>query len=310
MTYNIHSGVGSDKRYDLGRIRRVLNDERPDIAALQELECRSGRTSHDDQANILANDLVLKSFFCATRPAEEGSFGIAVMSAFPVLHQQQYDLSYQTHREPRYCLRVDLEVEAGAVLHVFNCHLGLGTRERAFQRTQMVSDAILLSEELHHPIVLMGDFNDRPISVVHRILRQHFTDAFTAAGKHWGPTSPPDRNGEGMSSAPGYWESSRICGQSPNTAISHSATSASRLVRSHFRELRPINRPRPGWSRRDGREFRCWLAGMRGRVPSRHASASSCCGRSAIGPHHTDGIAARIEQFSAERVRLNQHLLT
>ena len=40
MTYNIHSGVGVDQRYDLGRIRRVLNDERPDVAALQELECR------------------------------------------------------------------------------------------------------------------------------------------------------------------------------------------------------------------------------------------------------------------------------
>ena len=52
----------------------------------------------------------------------------------------------------------------------------------------MVSDAILLSKELHHPVVVMGDFNDRPISVVHRTLRKHFTDAFTAAGKRWGPT--------------------------------------------------------------------------------------------------------------------------
>ena len=188
MTYNIHSGVGVDQRYDLGRIRRVLDDERPHIAALQELECRSWRTSYDDQSNVLANDLPLKSFFCATRSAEQGSFGIAVLSAFPVLHQQQYDLSYQTHREPRYCLRVDLEVEPGAVLHVFNCHLGLGARERTFQRKQMMSDAILLSEELHHPVVLMGDFNDRPISVVHRNLRTHFIDAFTAAGKRWGPT--------------------------------------------------------------------------------------------------------------------------
>jgi endonuclease/exonuclease/phosphatase family metal-dependent hydrolase len=34
----------------------------------------------------------------------------------------------------------------------------------------------------------MGDFNDRPISVVHRELRKHFTDAFTASGKRWGPT--------------------------------------------------------------------------------------------------------------------------
>src|SRR5688572_33056649 len=76
MTYNIHSGVGVDRRYDLGRIRRVLNDARPHVAALQELECGSGRTSNDDQANLLATDLRVTSSFCATRSAEQGSFGM------------------------------------------------------------------------------------------------------------------------------------------------------------------------------------------------------------------------------------------
>lgn len=186
MTDNIHSGVGVDKQYDLGRISRVLTDERPHVAALQELECRSMRTSFDDQSSVLAGDLDFTSSFCATRPAGEGSFGLAVLSAFPVLHHQQYDLSYDTRREPRSSLRVDVEVEPGAALHVFNCHLGLTARERTFQRKQMVSDAILLSEDLHHPVVVMGDFNDRPISVVHRTLRKHFRDAFAAAGKRWG----------------------------------------------------------------------------------------------------------------------------
>ena len=188
MTYNIHSGVGLDQRYDLGRVTRVLNAERPDVAALQELECRSCRTSYDDQPALLARDSALTSSFCATRAAEEGSFGLAVLSAFPILHQQQYDLSYGSRGEPRSCLRVDIEVEPGAVLHVFNCHLGLTIRERTFQRKQMVSDAILLSKELRHPVILMGDFNDRPISVVHRSLRQHFTDVFAAVGKRSGAT--------------------------------------------------------------------------------------------------------------------------
>ncbi len=188
MTYNIHSGVGVDRRYDLGRIGRVLKEERPDVAALQELECGAGRTSYDDQASVLADDLASASSFCATRPVGEGSFGIGVLSALRVLRHEQYDLSYQPHREPRYCLRLDLEVEPGAVLHVFNCHLGLAARERTFQRKQMLSDAILLSGDLRHPVVVMGDFNDRPISVVHRTLRKHFTDAFRASGKRWGPT--------------------------------------------------------------------------------------------------------------------------
>jgi endonuclease/exonuclease/phosphatase family metal-dependent hydrolase len=188
LTYNIHSGVGMDRRYDLGRIRRVLHDERPDIAALQELECGSPRTAHDDQSTLLAADLALTSSYCATRPAGSGSFGLGVLSAFPVVHQQHYDLSYRTSREPRYCLRVDLQIAPGAVLHVFNCHLGLGARERAFQRRQMASDAILLSTDLRHPVILMGDFNDRPVPVVNRTLRKHFTDAFTASGRRWGPT--------------------------------------------------------------------------------------------------------------------------
>ena len=134
---------------------------------------------------LLARDLALSSSFCATRPAGEGAFGMAVLRAFPALHQQEYNLSYG-RREPRFCLRVDSEVEPGAVLHVFNCHLGLAARERAFQRKQMMSDLILLSKDLHHPVVLMGDFNDRPIPVVHRTLRRHLTDVFTACGKRGG----------------------------------------------------------------------------------------------------------------------------
>ncbi len=188
VTYNIHSGVGLDNRYDLERIRRVLADARPHIVALQELNCGMWRSAREDQVSALANGLELTPSFCAVRAEQQGSFGIAVLSPFPAVRHQQYDLSYQPTVEPRYCQRVDLAVEPGRVLHVFNCHLGLTARERRFQRDRMLSDAILLSEDLHHPVILMGDFNDSPFSVVHRSLRKHFVDAFTAAGKHWGPT--------------------------------------------------------------------------------------------------------------------------
>src|SRR5688572_8514239 len=30
LTYNVHSGIGTDKRYDLDRIEQVLREERPD----------------------------------------------------------------------------------------------------------------------------------------------------------------------------------------------------------------------------------------------------------------------------------------
>ena len=188
VTYNVHSGVGLDERYDLERIRGVLADLRADVMCLQELNCGMWRRSHDDQVKVLARGLELTPSFCAVRPEEQGSFGLAVLSSLPVVRHEQYDLSYEPTSEPRFCQRVDLAVEADAVLHVFNCHLGLAARERVFQRNRMLSDAILLSEDLHHPVMLLGDFNDSPISVVHRSLRKHFADAFRAVGKRWGPT--------------------------------------------------------------------------------------------------------------------------
>jgi endonuclease/exonuclease/phosphatase family metal-dependent hydrolase len=188
LTYNIHSGIGVDGRYDLPRIREVLDQEKPDIAALQELDCRIWRTGYEDQSTELASALSTNAFFCGTRSIERGAFGMAVLTRFSMLRRKEYDLSYQPHREPRYCLRIDLQIEPNFVLHVFNCHLGLATRERKFQRDRLLSDAILLSEDLHHPVILMGDFNDRPISVVHRNLRRHFKDAYKAVGKYWGPT--------------------------------------------------------------------------------------------------------------------------
>jgi endonuclease/exonuclease/phosphatase family metal-dependent hydrolase len=184
LTYNIHSGVGKDGRCDLSRIQRVLREEQADIAALQEIE----QTPASDQVNELVTGVPAIASFCATRPSGEGSFGLAVLSPLRVLKVQTYDLTYGIGREPRYCLRTDLEAEPGAVLHVFNCHLGLALRERRFQRDRLLSDAILLAKDLHHPVILMGDFNDSPLSVVHSRLRTHFQDAFSEAGGRWGPT--------------------------------------------------------------------------------------------------------------------------
>jgi endonuclease/exonuclease/phosphatase family metal-dependent hydrolase len=187
LTYNIHCGIGRDRCYDLSRIERILKEEQPHLIALQEMDCGVSRTSYDDQAALLATRLSMNRFYCVTRPKHEGAYGMAVLSPFRVVHEHKYDISYHA-REPRSCVRVDVEVEPGAILHVFNCHLGLTTRERSHQRRQMISEAMLLDKKLHHPVILMGDFNDRPISVVHRELRRHFTDAFSSLGKRWGPT--------------------------------------------------------------------------------------------------------------------------
>lgn len=188
MTYNIHNGVGRDNRYDLHRIEKVIRSEKPDIVALQEVDNRLSRSNFDNQSEYLAERLGLDYLHCVTRTAERGEFGITILSAYPCIHNHRYDISHPSGKEPRYCLRVDVQVEEGAVLHVFNCHLGLAARERRYQQRQMLSEAILLSRDIEDPVLLMGDFNDRPVKVVHNHLMLYFKDAYKSTGKRFGPT--------------------------------------------------------------------------------------------------------------------------
>lgn len=188
MTYNIHNGIGRDRHYDLGRIENVIRAEAPDILAMQEVDCGMARSRFEDQARILGERLEMHHFHCVTLARDQGGFGNAVLSRFPPLRSMRYNISHPWGREPRFCVRVDIEIDEGAALHVFNCHLGLATRERLWQQRQMLSDAILLSRDVEHPVVLMGDFNDRPFQVVHQRLRQYFKDAFRTTGKVFGST--------------------------------------------------------------------------------------------------------------------------
>src|SRR6266404_5244032 len=48
-TYNIHTCIGVDRRYDPGRIGIVLREIDADIACLQEVAARRGSDRHHDQ---------------------------------------------------------------------------------------------------------------------------------------------------------------------------------------------------------------------------------------------------------------------
>src|SRR5882724_9651944 len=54
MTYNIHVGVGMDKRLDLQRIADVINQEHPDLVGLQEVDRGVTRTQSVDEIAELA----------------------------------------------------------------------------------------------------------------------------------------------------------------------------------------------------------------------------------------------------------------
>jgi len=122
VSYNIHRGVGLDRRLDLDRIADVIAETAPDVVGLQEVIREAGGAA-GDQVAYLAAALGMERVMGETRAHGTGTYGNAVLTRLPVLASARRDLS-QGAREPRGCLRVDLVVK-GTPLHVFNCHLGL-----------------------------------------------------------------------------------------------------------------------------------------------------------------------------------------
>src|SRR5690242_7717165 len=94
MTYNIHSGIGRDRRYQLDRIAALIQEEAPHIVALQEVNRGMTVTRRDDQPRVLADMLGMNEYFCKTSVRSGGEWGIALLSPFTLVHRREFDLSY------------------------------------------------------------------------------------------------------------------------------------------------------------------------------------------------------------------------
>ena len=171
-SYNIHRGVGLDRRRDLDRIGVVIAEMNPDVIGLQEVIREDGNVMPTaDQAAYLASKLGMELVMGETRPHGAGIYGNAVLTRLPVVGSARHDLSHRL-REPRGCLRVDLSVNDTA-LHVFNCHFGLGFRERRDQVSLL--STFLKAADCEGPRLVVGDFNEWHRGPVTRGLRREFS---------------------------------------------------------------------------------------------------------------------------------------
>jgi endonuclease/exonuclease/phosphatase family metal-dependent hydrolase len=163
VSWNIHGGIGRDGRRDLSRIAAILCELQADVAALQEVGDAQRPTADADHtlADHASELGRLLGWFVAYGPTLVRAgrpYGNAVLSRFPITRARNYDLSIRG-REPRGCLRADLEIDPGGSLHLFNLHWGLSGGERRKQAAMLLSADLLRDTALTAPLVVCGDFN-------------------------------------------------------------------------------------------------------------------------------------------------------
>jgi endonuclease/exonuclease/phosphatase family metal-dependent hydrolase len=167
-TYNVHKCRGIDWRVSPARIARVLQEIGADIIAVQEIFAA--------QAHCLAGALALPHVFGRARELKGDDYGNAVFTRFDMSFSHDYDLSV-SRREPRRCLRVDLNLLGGAMLHLFAVHLGTSYFERRHQAAKLVSEDVLGDPKLQAPRLVTGDFNEWTRGLVTTTLSRHLRSA-------------------------------------------------------------------------------------------------------------------------------------
>ena len=172
MTYNIHRCIGMDGKVSSERIADVIAGQRPDVVALQEVDCGQSRPAQHDQAATIAR--LLATLLPSPSPwqVERERCGNVVLSRHPMglmraggLHRHR---AWRTFAR-RGALWVEIENE-GRILQLITTHLGLTPRERANQVQVLTGPEWLAAPGFRSPAVLCGDFNTQPGSPIHKVI--------------------------------------------------------------------------------------------------------------------------------------------
>ena len=172
VSYNIHKCRGLDQRVRPARIAQVLRGLNADIIALQEVVCGAGDEAEDQARYIAAHIGGYQFVFGENRKIGDAPYGNAILSRLPILAAENYDITTGI-REPRGCLRADIELPGGDLLHLFNAHLGTGFLERRRQAHKLVHASAVNNPRFYGRRVVLGDFNEWSRGLVTELLSAH-----------------------------------------------------------------------------------------------------------------------------------------
>src|SRR6185503_4361530 len=139
MTYNIHVGVGMDKKLDLQRIADVINRERPDLVGLQEVDRGVRRTEGKDEIVELAKMTSMDYAFAPNLDYQGGKYGVAILSRWPIKNTIHRMFENKRESERRGMLAIEIEVDKKTVNFV-TTHLDYQFEDgRLFETEQLIS---------------------------------------------------------------------------------------------------------------------------------------------------------------------------
>ncbi len=181
MTYNIHVGVGMDKKLDLERIANVIHTEHPDLVGLQEVDRGVKRTELRDEILELSKLTGMDYAFAHNLDYQGGQYGVAILSRFPIQKIDHRKYENLREAERRGMLRIEIKL-GGRTVNFVTTHLDYQHEDGRVFETRQLLDFL---RDVNGPLVVVGDFNDEPTGAAYKLMIDRFQDA-------WPKVNPTD----------------------------------------------------------------------------------------------------------------------
>lgn len=178
LCYNIHWALGMDGEYDIERIAEVINREKPDLVALQEVDVGVKRSGRVHEVRELARLTGLAARLGPTQHYEGGLFGNAVLTNLPILDVAIHPLPYteatpELTTYPRGAIAVTVTAPDGKPLRFVSTHFQHNVPEDRVAEAKAINE--LFADDLR--TILAGDINAKPDEEPVQILLEQWSNA-------------------------------------------------------------------------------------------------------------------------------------
>jgi endonuclease/exonuclease/phosphatase family metal-dependent hydrolase len=175
LSYNIHHANPPAKPalIDIDAIARVINDAKPDIVALQEVDKNTTRSGNIDEAKLIAEKTGMRYRFYKAIDHSGGDYGLAILSRFELKEPKLVHLPQEIKAENRILAYATLNVDAQQFI-IANTHLD-ATRSQENRVVQM-KEILKTFEQEKLPVILCGDLNSvagsEPINLLDSLFKR------------------------------------------------------------------------------------------------------------------------------------------
>jgi endonuclease/exonuclease/phosphatase family metal-dependent hydrolase len=184
LTYNVHGSVNSQRQTNPATIAEIIGGIGADYIALQEVDAEKPFTKNVNQARIIGESIGMNYIFYPVENTGLHTFGLAVLSRCPAKQSTFMPLPNLypgLGMRKRGVMRAVFQTPHGT-FHLINTHLSVYKLERTIQLKFLFRWLGLSASPSNEAIILCGDLNAGPSSLVYDTCSRVLNDVQCAFG--------------------------------------------------------------------------------------------------------------------------------